>query len=241
MQLRGWGASVDVVDGAPAARARLRIEAAAGRPYDLVLVDGGRPDTDGAALVGGLQPDALTAPVVLLAALGGARPPAEADACLATPVRPTLLLRALAAGRTRVAAPGDGARGRLLVVEDNDVIRKYTTRLLARFGYQVDAAASGDEAIAALSRLPYQAVFMDCGMPVRDGYETAAVIRGLDGAARHTPIIAMTASVLEGDRERCLAAGMDDYVAKPVNVDQLTRVLGRWVATAAPGCPAVDR
>jgi signal transduction histidine kinase/DNA-binding response OmpR family regulator len=245
-QLRGWGATVDLAEGAQAARARVRARAPEAAPYDLVVIDAVLPDLAGQELARALRADAIAAPIVLLASPGAAPPAVElraagVDTCLTKPLRPSLLARGLRpdapglpAAPAAVGDPGERAPGRLLVVEDNEVISKYTVRLLTRLGYVIDAVHSGDEAIGALGRTPYQAVLMDCQMPVRDGYETAAAIRELGGAARHTPIIAMTANVLEGERERCLVAGMDDYVAKPVNVEQLTRVLARWVATTTP-------
>jgi CheY-like chemotaxis protein/HPt (histidine-containing phosphotransfer) domain-containing protein len=100
--------------------------------------------------------------------------------------------------------------------------------MLARLGYSAELASNGFEALDALSRGSYAAILMDCHMPEMDGFESSREIRKREGPSRHTPIIAMTASVMRGERERCLAAGMDDYVAKPVRLQELQARLQRW-------------
>jgi PAS domain S-box-containing protein len=119
---------------------------------------------------------------------------------------------------------------RVLVVEDNPVNQKVAARMLGNLGCRVDLAANGREALDLLSRLPYDVVFMDCMMPEMDGYDATAAIRRIPGPRSKTPVVAMTANAMQGDRERCLAAGMDDYISKPVRAEKLKAALERWTA-----------
>ena len=115
----------------------------------------------------------------------------------------------------------------LLVVEDNDINQQVAVGMLESQGHRVDVATNGQEALAALESACYAAVLMDCQMPVMDGYETTRAIRALPGPERHTPIIAMTAGARVTDRDKCLAAGMDDYIAKPIRLAELAAVVMR--------------
>jgi two-component system sensor histidine kinase/response regulator len=121
---------------------------------------------------------------------------------------------------------------RLLIAEDNPVNQKVAVRMLDKLGYKADVVANGLEAIDALLRFPYDAVLMDCHMPELDGFEASQRIRELERRRDllvHTPIIAITANAMQGDRDRCLLAGMDDYVSKPIGIDQLRATLGKWI------------
>jgi CheY-like chemotaxis protein/HPt (histidine-containing phosphotransfer) domain-containing protein len=144
---------------------------------------------------------------------------------------------------------------RVLVAEDNVVNQRVAQRMLEKLGCRVDVAANGSETVQMLQLLPYDVIFMDCQMPELDGYEATREIRARESASagkHRTTVIAMTANTMLGDRERCLAAGMDDYVPKPVRIDDLRAALDRWRphapiaptpedAPAEPSEPTIDR
>ncbi len=159
------------------------------------------------------------------------------------PISPTLI--------TRHTLAEQSSRPRILVAEDNVVNQKLAVRMLDRLGYQPDVVSNGQEAVTAFERESYAAIVMDCQMPTMDGYEATRLIREQEekpDASRtraHIPIIALTANALPGDRERCKAAGMDDYLTKPVKTDDLGLILQRWVpvkaaADVAPPPPPRD-
>lgn len=118
---------------------------------------------------------------------------------------------------------------RLLVVEDNKVNQQVAVSRLQRLGYSVETADNGAIALEMLAESDYDLIFMDCQMPVLDGYEATRKIRKLEGIKAELPVIAMTANAMSGDREKCLAAGMSDYLSKPVKNDELTRILSSWL------------
>jgi CheY-like chemotaxis protein len=130
---------------------------------------------------------------------------------------------------------------RILLAEDNPVNQKLAIRLLEKLGYQIVVAANGKEVLATLEQsAPFALVLLDCQMPEMDGFETARAIRARELATAthvqklnsrpHLPIVALTANAMQGDRERCLAAGMDDYLSKPINPAELKAVLDHWAA-----------
>jgi two-component system sensor histidine kinase/response regulator len=255
-QLRGWHLQPEAVPDARSALARARAAAAAGEPFDIAVLDLCMPDTDGLELARELKADAGLADIELImltstmqvnpAEISGAgvrewltKPvrssefynrlvrlmSAHEQAAAATPV-PAAPLPAAPAEPSAQATP---SRGRVLVVEDNQVNQLVARATVTKLGFTVDVVADGAEAVSATATTHYAAILMDCHMPVMDGFEATRVIRSRDGKHSRLPIIAMTAGALDGDRERCLAAGMDDYLAKPVDAAELEAALARWI------------
>ena len=128
-------------------------------------------------------------------------------------------------------APLQETSGRILLAEDQPVNQRVATAMLENLGFLVDIAADGAGAVRAAILTRYRAILMDCQIPVLDGYRATGEIRRRQGASSRTPIIALTGSATPADRERCLAAGMDDYLTKPLSVKALAATLARW----APG------
>ena len=250
-QLRSWGVeAVEAVDGFQALEIA-GTAAQAGRPFDLGIIDLNMPGMDGIELAESLKGDPATAPTMLflLSSSGHRMQAAESHltgfaASLTKPVRSSelfdCLITSLNAGVTldRQATPLGGRAvpaqnsGSVLLVEDNKVNQLVGSKVLENLGYRFDIANNGREALVAFEAGEYDAILMDCQMPEMDGYEATAAIRRLEGGGVRTPIIAMTAAAMEGDREACIAAGMDDFVTKPVRLEIVAAVLERWVAAA---------
>jgi CheY-like chemotaxis protein len=139
---------------------------------------------------------------------------------------------------TICVAPGrqalSGELGRLLLAEDNPINQKVAVAILSKAGYHVDTVPNGEAAVVATTTHSYDAVLMDCHMPGMNGYEATAAIRAQEGVGHHTPIIAITAGARQEDRERCLAEGMDSYLAKPIDKDELLAVVAHALSNASP-------
>ena len=254
-QLASWGMQVDCVADGSSALARLRASHDDGQPYALALIDLLMPDMDGLALARAMQTDPTLAAVRLVlltsfnqrghgqearqagiaAYLTKPLHPSQLHDCLVlvlgtpegTPATPLITHHSAAEAQAQL-------RARVLVAEDNIVNQKVAARMLEKLGCRVDVAANGLEAVQAVAHMTYDLVFMDCQMPEMDGYAATATIRAREAQIHgHLPIIAMTANALQGDREKCLAAGMDDYVSKPVKAEQLRAVLQKWATPSA--------
>jgi PAS domain S-box-containing protein len=235
-----WGMLVEVVERPTDALARIE----RGDPFDAAVLDMQMPDMDGLALAREIRRsrDDQTLPLLLLTSVGHlaeARGATEFSAQLTKPVKSSQLYNALvkllagtaASDFTRAGDVG-GSRSapvalRLLVAEDNAVNRQLAVALLAKLGYEADVVENGREALDALERVTYDVVLMDVQMPELDGLEATRRIRERFHSTHGPSIIAMTANAMEGDREECLAAGMDDYLAKPIRLEELSRALAR--------------
>ncbi|MBX9609908.1 MAG: response regulator [Gammaproteobacteria bacterium] len=254
-QLEAWRVKVTTAPDGARALALLRAQAAQGAPLRVVVFPRELPDVPASYFTAQVRGDAsLSAPrLVMLTTVANLESTGElltagVQAYVTRPVRQRELAAALrgvseAAERQRPAA-ARGARfsARVLLVEDNPVNQELARSQLEALGCEVRLATDGREALEALTerpldalREPYDLVLMDCQMPVMDGYAATDALRRFEaqqGAAR-LPVVALTANALEGDRERCLAHGMDDYLAKPFSATQLEHTLARWLPRAA--------
>jgi signal transduction histidine kinase/CheY-like chemotaxis protein/HPt (histidine-containing phosphotransfer) domain-containing protein len=220
----------------------------AGRPFDLAILDLNMPGTDGISLARTLRskPDGVSTSLILLtsSAQPGESELARAagmNAYLTKPIRRSQLFDCLmrltgsSPESSNVQAVTEtfmtGPRGHILVAEDNEVNQTVTARMLQSLGYAVTVVADGRLAIAAVAANDYAAVLMDCQMPIMDGYEATAQIRRQEADGQHIPVIALTAGAMQGDSQRCLDAGMDEFISKPVLRHVLLDVLARWTHT----------
>ncbi len=125
-------------------------------------------------------------------------------------------------------ASSDEVATRILLVEDDSINRMVATAALESMNVDVTVAENGQEGVDAFMAAEFDIVLMDCQMPIMDGYEATGRIRTFEGGGGHTPVVALTANALMGDREKCLTAGMDDYLTKPLKFDDLKRVIDQW-------------
>ena len=248
-QLASWGVeSVEAVDAYDAIQV-IGAAARAGEPFDLGIVDLNMPGVDGMELAQILKSEPATADTTLFLLSSSGQRLGAADsqlrgfaACMTKPVRSSELFDSLITNlRSERQRPADPEQSGIesidtpevarviLLVEDNKMNQLVGSKVLTKLGYSLDIANNGLEALNAICRNTYDAVLMDCQMPEMDGYEATTAIRKMEGNRRRLPIIAMTAGAMEGDREACIAAGMDDYITKPVRLEAIAEVLERWV------------
>ena len=251
--LDAWGCLSAEADSGSAALTQLRQKDPSGTRFDVVLIDEFMPSMDGTQLVQRIEADADLRGIGLIL-LSPERSRAGARTWLLgvvveKPVRQSDLFDAIVSVTKRrpVSTLSEGAPGvhaftdpeaiRILVAEDNDVNVTLITEILNSMGLRIQSVGTGKEAVAAVMNQPFDLVLMDCQMPEMDGYEATRVIRiweQAQGAARRQPIIALTAHAMQGDRELCLEAGMDDYLPKPLDVKLLRATVFRWVTKRDP-------
>jgi len=254
--LEVWGIRVRFETTADNLMERLRGDAALGDPYRVAILDLHSPDRNGVALTKEIKdnPSLAATSIILLTSLGEelndeqiravgvsaycAKPVEQAELfdCLTAVVAKSLPQ----AGQPTFQDPQqlpkvgslkdiDPASVRILLAEDKPLNQKLTLNQLRNLGFTADVVSNGREVVEGMAAQPYDLVLMDCQMPEMDGYEATMEIRKREGRNRRTKIVAMTANAREGDRERCLSSGMDDYLSKPVKQDDLAMVLARWL------------
>jgi CheY-like chemotaxis protein len=259
MQAHGAASGEEALD-------RLRDGAREGQPYDFALLDVQMPEMDGFALAASIKADPVLAGtrLIMLTSVSHSIRSAELkqlgiETYLVKPVKQSRLLDCLL-GQARSTVDSEETRGvlaaeifsatsleidpelkqeRILLAEDNLVNQKVTLAQLGVLHFRADTVATGREALEALQRIPYDLIFLDCQMPVMDGYETAQAIRDQENRPDSpcpwkspVHIIALTAHAMQGEREKCLQAGMDDYLSKPLRPTELKAALERWQIAA---------
>jgi len=263
LQLASWGVrSTEAANGAEA-MAALRNLRKRQESVDFVLLDYHMPEMDGEATARaiGREPDHARTPIIMLTSVGGLAEARRMDRAgvagfLTKPVKQSQLQDCIATvlgdhgvrqglGRTRfvtkhsMAATKPRHRLRILLAEDNPVNQRVGTKILAKLGFQSTIAPNGHAVLEALENEVFDLILMDCQMPEMDGFAATRAIRTAEAAGRpRTPIVAMTANAMQGDRENCLAAGMDDYVSKPVRPDELEEIILRWATPEASESPS---
>ncbi|GAB6057681.1 response regulator [Desulfonatronum parangueonense] len=262
--LAGWGISCTTTNSGEHALELLGQGVRTERAYHIAILDYHMPGMDGADLAGRIKadPDLAGTRLVLLSSMGqrGDAKRMEQIGFAAYLIKPvlqshlydTLVLLAgqdqpdgaslitrhriveARAAQSKRGHEHNRLSGTVLLVEDNPVNQEVASGLLREFGLDVDLAEDGLKAVQAVRDRQYGIVFMDCQMPKLDGFEATRRIRALESGSRRTPIVAMTAHAMATDKEKCLAAGMDDYLAKPVKTDDLYRVLEKYLSVSLP-------
>ncbi|MBN1506021.1 MAG: response regulator [Sedimentisphaerales bacterium] len=258
--LTSWGVTVAEAANGPSALRMVTEAHEARRPFQVVITDMQMPEMDGEMLGRAIKSDERIRGTGLLmmtsiGQCGNAGQLAEIGfaACLTKPVRPselfnrliTLMVDAPHEGQTTSPAHEPASHltlsrtGRILLAEDNITNQRVAIGILKKLGLRVDAVADGTEAVKALESIPYDLVLMDVQMPEMDGLEATERIRAADSRVLNhdIPIVAMTAHAMQGDRENCLKAGMNDYISKPISPKALAEVLDRWLTRMADASP----
>jgi len=254
-QLSAKGMEVDEADNGIIALNAMQAASEAGKPYDVALLDMKMPKIDGSTL-GRLilsEPDWAQTKLVLMTSIHAGdsaqpllksgfsdylvKPVKESQLVesllkvLASAEEPSLVTNTLSSGQEEAnTAPGQAISLKILLVEDTPINLKLVRHQVQLLGHKSEAAENGQEALDKLAQNDYDIVLMDCQMPIMDGYTATRALREREGTDRHTVIVGMTAYAMQGDREKCIEAGMDDYLSKPVMVKNLAPVLQRWAS-----------
>ncbi|MBW2593967.1 MAG: response regulator, partial [Deltaproteobacteria bacterium] len=254
-QLKLWGCRFREASGGMQALERLQQAVADNDPYKIAVLDMQMPEMDGKTLGKKIKgdPELKNTILILMTSMGDRGDAKHFEeigfaAYLTKPVKQSHFYDCLAtvtnmqkepkkdrpvAIITRHSLTEDLKRKvRILLAEDNLINQKVALNMLKKFGYRVDVVANGKEAVRALGAIPYDIVLMDCQMPEMDGYEATGEIRNPKSKVLDlkVPVIAMTAHAMKGDREKCLEAGMDDYLTKPINPQELSDMLEKWIS-----------
>jgi len=249
-QIQGWGVLNGTTEDPIRALDMLLKAAELGKPYRAAILDTALAGTSWMDLARAIRARADIDDIDLIVLNSGLAPAEESlglgiRAYLKKPVRQSKLYNVLTSLQNRTALPLEAkavssevqtSRGRylsyrVLLVEDNPVNQAVSKAMLEYFGCRVDVAANGQEALKVLAGRPYDLILMDCQMPVMDGYEATRIIRRREAASQaRTPIVALTAHAMEGDREACLEAGMDDYLSKPYKAEEINALLAKWLS-----------
>lgn len=250
-RLRGWNLDVDATDEAHSALTLMKVASAAGHPFELAILDLRLPGMDGLSLARLIKNDPVLSPTKLVLLTGY---PARGQAALAqeagidaylqkpireAPLRSTIEMllggnaaaRPLLTGR-RYDEDRNALRPRVLVAENNPVSQKVAVQMLEKLGCRVDVVSGGAEAVQAIEATPYHLVLMECQLPGMDGLDAARRVRGTAGHKVSPPILALTGDAGEQERDACLAAGMNDFVAKPLRLGTLREKLAQWIEAA---------
>ena len=252
----GFGCRVEAASGGWAGIDLLREALAEGDPFQVLLLDLQMPELDGYQTATEIKadPDLQNLKILILTSLGqrgdaNRSTQIGCDGYLLKPIKRRQLFEALLAAVGRATEPNpvrrklitrhtiseqQKERPPILLADDNSVNRKLVTTLLEKSGYSVDSVETGGQAVEAVQKKQYGLILMDGQMPEMDGFEATQKIRLLENEARSTPIIAMTAYAMKGDRERCLEAGMDDYIPKPLDPDTLFALIEKWIWRRQP-------
>jgi PAS domain S-box-containing protein len=259
--LRSWQCRATVVESAQKAMALMETAAKENEPYDMAIIDFMMPGMDGQALGEAIKahPELKDTHLILLTSRGLRGDAARArsvgfDAYLTKPIKQSQLFDAVRSvfGKQTSCdgkdmspiitkhsiAENSKKKLKILLTEDNPVNQRVALIHLRKFGYAADVANNGLEAVEAIHTRRYDLVLMDVQMPEMDGHEATRAIRS---AGHRMPIIAMTANAMKGDREKCLASGMDDYIAKPVNPKRLLEKINQWAPASSESCNPLDQ